>query len=64
MRIVAKLALTAFFAAGLLGMGAGAASAGGHNSEVYQACIDEQNALGLINLDLNLLSQCIANYNA
>lgn len=70
MRSMTKCAVAALFTAGLLGAGAGAASAGGHghdtdidNTESYQACIDEQNALGLLNLDLNLLSQCIANYN-
>ncbi|MFD6096234.1 hypothetical protein ACFVWN_19275 [Nocardiopsis flavescens] len=69
MRTAVKFAITGLFAAGLIGAGAGvagaapaapAAPAGGSS---YQACIDEQNALGLINLDLNLLSQCIANYN-
>ncbi|CAL9615959.1 hypothetical protein SUDANB121_05755 [Nocardiopsis dassonvillei] len=68
MRNAVKFAVTGLFAAGLLGAGAGVATAapttaasGGSNA--YQACIDEQNALGLINLDLNLLSQCIANHN-
>lgn len=61
MRTTAKMMMTALFTAGLLGMGFGTASAGEDEVNVYQACIDEQNALGLINLDLNLLSQCIAN---
>ncbi|MFD6951655.1 hypothetical protein A6A08_24120 [Nocardiopsis sp. TSRI0078] len=60
MRTTAKLMMTALFTAGLLGMGVGTASA---TSDDYQACIDEQNALGLVNLDLNLLSQCIAHDN-
>lgn len=70
MRSMTKCAVAALFTAGLLGAGAGVAAAGGHGhsthidkTETYQACIDEQNALGLLNLDLNLLSQCIANYN-
>lgn len=64
MRTMTKCAVAALFTAGLLGAGVGAASAGTHSeSESYQACVDEQNALGLLNLDLNLLSQCIANYN-
>lgn len=74
MRSMTKCAVAALFTAGLLGAGAGVAAAGGHghghgpdididNTETYQACMDEQNALGLLNLDLNLLSQCIANYN-
>ncbi|MFE6306400.1 hypothetical protein [Nocardiopsis sp. NPDC057823] len=64
MRTALKIAVTGLFAAGLLGAGAGVANAapatavGGQKS--YEECIDEQNALGLINLDLNLLSQCIA----
>ncbi|MEU3018571.1 MULTISPECIES: hypothetical protein [unclassified Nocardiopsis] len=58
MRIAAKLALTAFFSASLLGLGAGAASA--ESSSVYHQCVQEQQQLGLLNLDLNLLNQCIA----
>ncbi|NYH50720.1 MULTISPECIES: hypothetical protein [Nocardiopsis] len=58
MRTTAKLMMTALFTAGLLGMGVGTASASGGGD--YEACVDQQNALGLINLDLNLLAQCIA----
>ncbi|MDE3722980.1 hypothetical protein PWG71_16445 [Nocardiopsis sp. N85] len=67
MRTAVKLAITGLFAAGLLGAGAGAANAaptpllGG--SDAYQACVNQQNTLGLINLDLDLLTQCIANHN-
>lgn len=60
MRIAAKLALTLFFAASLLGLGAGAASAG---TSVYQQCVQEQQSVGLLNLNLNLLNQCIAQHN-
>lgn len=64
MRTMTKCAVAALFTAGLLGAGAGAATADTHSeSEIYQACIKEQNTLGLINLDLDLLNQCIANYN-
>ena len=64
MRTALKFAVTGLFAAGLLGAGAGVANvapattAGGPKS--YDECVDEQTALGLINLDLNLLTQCIA----
>ncbi|MFJ9557574.1 hypothetical protein ACIRPH_27515 [Nocardiopsis sp. NPDC101807] len=65
MRTAAKITMTALFAAGLLGMGTGAALAGekGSHVEAYEACTSQQSFLGLINLDLNLLNQCIANYN-
>ncbi len=63
MRTTAKLMMTALFTAGVLGLGAGPAAAGG-GGDTYQACVKEQSAVGLINLglDLNLLSQCISNY--
>lgn len=60
MRIAAKLALTLFFAASLLGLGAGAASAG---TSAYQQCVQEQQSVGLLNLNLNLLNQCLAQYD-
>jgi hypothetical protein len=70
MRNAAKFAVTSLFAAGLIGgsmgMAAAAPASHGHSSnhnEAYQACVKEQNVLGLINLNLDLLNQCIANYN-
>jgi hypothetical protein len=62
MRTTAKMMMTALFTAGLLGMGFGTASAGDKDTDIYQACVQEQNVLGLINLDLDLLSQCISNH--
>ncbi|PDP87758.1 hypothetical protein CQJ94_10360 [Glycomyces fuscus] len=62
MRTTAKMMMTALFTAGLLGMGFGTASAGEDHTDVYQACVDEQQGLGLLVLDLNLLSQCISNH--
>ncbi|WP_017614463.1 hypothetical protein [Nocardiopsis salina] len=65
MRKAAKFAITGLFAAGLVGAGIGTASA--HEKEwdtdVVQACVQEQQTLGLINLDLDLLNQCISNAN-
>ncbi|GAB3477777.1 hypothetical protein [Nocardiopsis coralliicola] len=68
MRIAAKIAATTAVGAALMGFGASAASADDHfhhggvgNDDVVQQCVDQQGALGLINLDLNLLNQCIAN---
>jgi len=29
----------------------------------YEACTKQQNSFGLLNLNLDLLNQCIANYN-
>ena len=66
MRSAVKITMTALFTAGLLGLGAGAASAGGgdHVSYVsYEACTKQQNSFGLLNLNLDLLNQCIANFN-
>ncbi|WP_150243528.1 hypothetical protein [Nocardiopsis quinghaiensis] len=60
MRTTAKLMMTALFTAGLLGMGVGTASAG---SDAYEACVSQQNDLGLIILDLNLLNQCISDHS-
>jgi hypothetical protein len=62
MRTTAKMMMTALFTAGLLGMGFGTASAGENDTDVYQACVQEQGFLGLINLDLDLLNQCISNH--
>lgn len=67
MRTAAKITMTTLFTAGLLGMGAGMASAGGKVDvdQAYEACTQEQGFVGLINLDLldlNLLNQCIAEY--
>jgi hypothetical protein len=62
MRTTAKMMMTALFTAGLLGMGFGTASAGEDDTDIYQACVQKQNALGLLNLDLDLLSQCISNH--
>ncbi|MBR8743863.1 hypothetical protein DSY14_19395 [Nocardiopsis sp. MG754419] len=68
MRTMTKYAIATLFTAGLLGGGAGVAAAApapifDYHSEAYQACVNQQNTLGLINLDLNLLNQCIANYS-
>ncbi|QUX30921.1 hypothetical protein KGD83_10750 [Nocardiopsis akebiae] len=62
MRTTAKMMMTALFTAGLLGMGLGTASAGETDTDVYQACVKEQGVLGLINLNLELLNQCISNH--
>ncbi|WP_047869928.1 hypothetical protein [Nocardiopsis sp. RV163] len=62
MRTTAKMMMTALFTAGLLGMGFGTASAGEHDTDVYQACVNEQGVLGLINLNVELLNQCISNH--
>ncbi|NKY96794.1 hypothetical protein [Nocardiopsis alborubida] len=64
MRTTAKMMMTALFTAGLLGMGFGTASAGEHDTDVYQACVQEQSTLGLIPivLDVDLLNQCISNH--
>ncbi|PSK99919.1 hypothetical protein CLV63_10246 [Murinocardiopsis flavida] len=59
MRTAAKIAATAAIAATLFGLGQGSASA--TDDEAFQACVNEQG--GLINLDLDLLSQCLANNN-
>ncbi|MEE2041614.1 hypothetical protein Q8791_30775 [Nocardiopsis sp. CT-R113] len=72
MRSAVKITMTALFTAGLLGLGAGAASASGggedHGDHVsyvsYEACTKQQNSFGLLNLNLDLLNQCIANYNS
>lgn len=65
MRKAAKFAITGLFAAGLVGAGIGTASASGYgpdyDNQVIESCIQEQQTLGLINLDLDLLNQCIAN---
>ncbi len=61
MRTTAKMMMTALFTAGLLGMGVGTAAADG-SDDAYQACVQEQGFLGLINLDLDLLNQCISNH--
>lgn len=63
MRRTAKIAGTILVSAALFGLGSAGATASASGSEAYQACIDKQEAVGLLNLDLNLLSQCIANYN-
>ncbi|MEU1900417.1 hypothetical protein ABZ512_18735 [Nocardiopsis dassonvillei] len=62
MRTTAKMMMTALFTAGLLGMGFGTASAGETDTDVYQACVEEQGFLGLINLNVELLQQCISNH--
>ncbi|MEV6821332.1 hypothetical protein AB0M72_21525 [Nocardiopsis dassonvillei] len=62
MRTTAKMMMTALFTAGLLGMGLGTASAGENDTDVYQACVEEQGFLGLINLNVELLQQCISNH--
>ncbi|MCK9869780.1 hypothetical protein MRI28_08965 [Nocardiopsis dassonvillei] len=62
MRTTAKMMMTALFTAGLLGMGFGTASAGENDTDVYQACVKEQGAIGLINLNVELLQQCISNH--
>lgn len=68
MRKVAKFAITGLFAAGLVGAGAGTAAAGSGGDEwdtdVVNSCVQEQEALGLINLDLDLLNQCISDADA
>lgn len=68
MRKAAKFAITGLFAAGLVGAGVGTASASAQDVEwdtdVVQSCVQEQQTLGLINLDLDLLNQCISNADA
>ncbi|GHD28619.1 hypothetical protein GCM10007147_28720 [Nocardiopsis kunsanensis] len=68
MHKVAKIAITGLFAAGLVGAGVGTAAAGSGGDEwdtdVVHSCVQEQQALGLINLDLDLLNQCISNADA
>lgn len=67
MRSAVKITMTALFTAGLLGMGAGAAAAGDHHGHggfvAYESCTKEQNSFGLLNLNLDLLNQCISNHN-
>ena len=60
MRIAAKLTLTLLFTASLLGFGAGAAAAG---TDAWQYCANQQQSVGVINLNLNLLNSCIAQFN-
>ncbi|GAA1106880.1 hypothetical protein [Nocardiopsis composta] len=56
MRTAAKFALPAVIAAGLIGLGGGTAFAGGHGD--FTACVKEQTALGLVSVNLDVLTYC------
>ncbi|WP_081620613.1 hypothetical protein [Nocardiopsis potens] len=60
MRTAAKFALPAVVAAGLIGLGGGTAFAGGHghSHEDFTACVKDQTALGLIAVNLDVLTYC------
>ncbi|TQN27684.1 hypothetical protein FHX37_4410 [Haloactinospora alba] len=64
MRRTTKIAGTVLVSVALLGLGSAGAAANAHSgSEAYQACIEKQQTSSLLAVNLDLLNQCIANYN-